>query len=321
MTAPAMPSCASGTLGSGRGRIAAREELPMQLRHHILLPLAFALCLCSATAADEKLILERKSPYNTILVTEEEDGLRVMRFSPGGARQSIVKPGDPDHLEAPYARAFPVAFAFATKPRGMLVVGLGGGTIPSFLHRRLPDLAIDVVELDPVVVEVAKSHFGFSEDATLRAHVGDGRRFVETSAAGKYDLILLDAFGSEEVPYSLVTREFLRSVRRALAPRGVVVGNVWGREDNRLYDDIVRTYRAVFDTIYIVDIAGAPNKLVIAFPWKPTLTREEIVGRACVLSGELRLRDDLGPIVERGLRLPGPDGARGRVLTDAAAPR
>jgi spermidine synthase len=292
----------------------------MHRRWHAPLALVLAFALVAPALADDRVLLERKSPYNTIRVTEDEDGLRVMRFVPGGLRQSVVKVGDPDHLEAPYLRAMPVAFVFAPRPRTMLAVGLGGGAFPTFLHRRLPALAIDVVELDPVVVEVAKSHFGFSEDATLRVHVGDGRRFVERSAK-KYDLILLDAYGGAEVPYALVTREFLRGVRRATAPGGVVVANVWGPGDNPLYDSMLRTYRAVFDTVYVLDVEDAPNRLVIALPWKSALTRDEVIGRARALTGALKLRDDLGPIVERGFRPAGPDGASARVLTDAHPPR
>jgi len=291
----------------------------MQPGRRALLALVLALPLAAPAAAEERVLLERKSEYNTIQVTEE-DGLRVMRFVPGTVRQSVVKVGDPDHLEAPYARAIPVALVFARKPRNMLIVGLGGGTIPTFLHRRLPELAIEVVELDPVVVEVAKSHFGLREDGKLRVHVGDGRRFIEQTAR-RYDLILLDAFGSAEVPHALVTREFLRSVRRALAPQGVAIGNVWGPDDNRLYESMLRTYRAVFDAVYVVDIEDAVNRLVIALPWTPALPREEVMRRARALTVTLPLREDLGPIVEHGFRLPGADGATGRVLTDAEPPR
>jgi spermidine synthase len=282
--------------------------------------LCFALVQAATAIAGERLLLERQSPYNTIRVTEDAQGLRVMRFTPDGPRQSVVKPGDPDHLEAQYARAVPVAFAFTRTPRSMLVVGLGGGTVPTFLRRRLPELEIDVVELDPVVIEVAKSHFGFREDDRLHAHAGDGRRFIEQAAA-RYDVVLLDAFGTEDIPYALATREFLQHVRRIVAPGGVVIGNVWRREENRLYDSMVRTYLEVFDAVYILELPGALNRLVIACPWKPSLPRAEVIRRSRALTDELRLRQDLGAIVERGFRAPGADGASGRVLTDAAPPK
>ena len=135
--------------------------------------LACSLALCAAAHAAEKIILESKSPYNTIVVSQDDDGFRILRFERWGARQTVVKLGDPDHLELPYARAVPIAFVFVEEPASALVIGLGGGTIPSFLRKHFPDMKIDAVDIDPAVVEVAKSHFGFREDAKMRAHVED----------------------------------------------------------------------------------------------------------------------------------------------------
>ena len=70
----------------------------MHRRWHAPLALVLAFALVAPALADDRVLLERKSPYNTIRVTEDEDGLRVMRFVPGGLRQSVVKVGDPDHL-------------------------------------------------------------------------------------------------------------------------------------------------------------------------------------------------------------------------------
>lgn len=283
-----------------------------------LLALAFvwALSLSFPAVAGEKLLLERKSSYNTILVTEDDRGMRILRFEKDGARQSVVKLGDPDHLELPYTRVTPVAFVFVEKPRDALVVGLGGGTIPGFLRKRFPDMRIDVVEIDPGVAEVARSHFGFREDARMHAYVDDGRRFIE-QAGRLYDVIFLDAFGADSVPYRLVTREFLVGVSRALTPRGVVIGNVWDRGSNPLYDSMVRTYQAVYDEVSTVDVPGANNKIVVASPRKRSLSKAELVRRARQLTRELGLRSDLGDIVERGFHRVGADGASGRILTDA----
>jgi spermidine synthase len=155
------------------------SEIRMHRRHFLALALVWALNVFLPAVAGEKLLLERKSPYNTIVVTEDDRGMRILRFEQGGARQSVVKLGDPDHLELPYVRVIPVAFVFVEKPQNVLVVGLGGGTIPGFLRKRFPDMRIDAVEIDPGVVEVARSHFGFREDARMHAHVADGRHFIE----------------------------------------------------------------------------------------------------------------------------------------------
>ncbi len=280
---------------------------------------AAALCFAGAGMAGERVLLERQSAYNNLVVTEDGQGLRSMYFGSGRARQSVVKPGDPEHLEARYARAMPVAFSYVPQPGRMLIVGLGGGTVPTFLHLKRPRIRIDVVELDPDVIAVARSHFGFRDDATLQAHAGDGRRFIEQSTV-RYDVILLDAFGTDSVPRSLTTQEFLRGVRRAMSPGGVVIGNVWGRNDNPMYDSMVRTYRAVFDEVWVLDLHDAVNKLVIACPSKSGLTREEAVRRARAVTAEFRLRTDLGDIVERGLRGVESDGDAGSVLMDAVQP-
>lgn len=292
----------------------------MMRRSHVrFFALVWALCLCGAAAGAERLLLERKSPYNTILVTEDDRGLRILRFEKDGARQSVVKLGDPDHLELPYARAIPVAFVFVEKPQNVLVVGLGGGTIPGFLRKRFPDMRIDAVEIDPGVVEVARSHFGFREDARMHAYVSDGRQFIERSGR-LYDIIFLDAFGTDSVPYQLVTREFLAGVRRALTPRGAVIGNVWGRDSNPLYDSMLRTYQAVYDEVSTVDVHGAGNKIIVASPRKRSFSKAELVRRSRQLTRELSLRSDLGDIVERGFNRVGADVAGGRILTDAGRP-
>lgn len=286
---------------------------------------AIALILCgllvgTVAGAAERILVERKSSYNTILVSENERGLRILRFEAGGALQSVVKPGDPDHLELAYARAIPVAFLYVEKPRRVLVVGLGGGTIPGFVRRRFPETHVDVVEIDPGVVEVAKSHFGFREDAKMRVHVEDGRRFIERSP-GTYDIIFLDGFGADSVPRHLTTREFHQGVRRALTERGIVIGNVWGRGVNRLYDAMVKTYQSVYDDISIVDVPASANKIVVACPYIPAMAPAELYRRARALTRDLALRTDLADIVERGHRPPGNDGASADVLTDGGAPQ
>ena len=283
----------------------------------LLIGVAVALLAFSGrAAAAERIVLERKSPFNTIFVSEDDGGLRILRFERWGARQTVVKLGDPDHLELPYARVVPIALVFVEEPASALVIGLGGGTIPSFLRKRFPDMKIDAVDIDPGVVEVAKSHFGFREDARMRAHVADGRRFVEQTQQ-RYDIVILDGFGTDSVPPHLTTREFLQSVRRLLTPRGVAVGNLWGREVNTLYDSMVKTYRSVYDDLRVIDVPASGNKILIASPRSVEMSQQEMMIRARAVTSRLSLRFDISEVVERNLRPPGNDGVAGRLLTDA----
>jgi len=270
--------------------------------------------------ADQVLVYEKASSFGTVLVTDE-NGLRVLRFERGGARQTVVKLGDPDHLELPYARVAMVSLALCDEPRRILVVGLGGGSLPMFLRKHYPTAEIDAVDIDPEVVYVAKRYFDFREDGRMRAHVGDGREFIERYRQ-PYDVIFLDAFSSDSVPAHLTTQEFLRAVRRAVKPGGVVVGNVWSRLSNPLYDSMVRTYQEVFDDLYVLEVPGAGNRILLALPRRQTLSRDELAARASRVSTAQQFRFDLGELAAQGFQHAREKNAEGRVLRDAdLAPR
>ena len=274
------------------------------------------LAALSVVACAQTVIYEKASPYNTIIVTEDRNGLRTMLFERGGGRQSVVKPGDPDHLELPYARVALVGLALCEEPRRVLVVGLGGGSLPMFLRKHYPAAAIDVAEIDPGVVDVAKQFFGFREDERTRAHVGDGRQFIE-NVRQPYDIIFLDAFGARDVPKHLTTQEFLLAVRRALVPSGVVVSNVWRPAANPLHDSMVRTHQEVFDELFILDVPGDVNNILLALPRKQPLNRSELAQLARKISAAKQFRFDLGEQVEYGFHYASRKSGPGRVLRDA----
>jgi spermidine synthase len=209
----------------------------------------------------------------------------------------------------------PIGLAFFEQPKRILIVGLGGGTIPGLLHKHYPETVIDVVDIDPDVVYVAKRFFGFSEDATMHAYAEDGRRFIERCEA-PYDVIFLDAFDADSIPYSLATREFLAAVRKALTPEGIVAANIWSSSSNPLYDSMVRTYQEVFEQLHIVDVAGVGNKILIALPERRKLGRDDVVRISGRIAKEKHFRFEMGEIAESGLRYDEKRNQRGRVLTD-----
>jgi len=285
------------------------------VRLHLCAAAFAALWVLGCTA--QTVIYEKASPYNTIIVTEDPKGMRTLLFERGGGRQSVVKPGDPDHLELPYARAALAGLALCEEPRRMLVVGLGGGSLPMFLRAHYPAATIDVAEIDPDVVDVAKRFFGFREDERMHARVGDGRQFIENARQADYDLIFLDAFSARDVPKHLTTREFLQITRRALVPNGVAVANVWRPASNPLYDRMVRTYQEAFEEVFILDVPGDVNNIFLALPRAQPLGQGELALLARKISTVKRFRFDLGELVEYGFLHAREKNPQAHVLRDA----
>jgi spermidine synthase len=238
----------------------------------------FAFCLFAR--AEETLLYKKKSEFNDIYVTQNEKGLRTLWFEEWGHQQSVVKLGDPDFIDLEYARVMPLGFTMVEEPKRVLIVGLGGGTLPMFYRKHYPQMKIDVVDLDPEVINVAKNYFGFKEDDNMKAYAKDGRKFIE-DAKEPYDIIFLDAFSADSIPYDLVTREFLQAVKKALGPKGVAVSNLWELKVNPFYYSMIRTYQDVFDDVCTVDVKhDSGNIILMASPRKDELKKDDLVARA-----------------------------------------
>ena len=280
-----------------------------------LVGLLVVVAACRPVSAAEKTLYRKNTPYTLLTITEDEQGLRTMWFGKNYAPESIVKVGDPDHVEFEYVRAMFTGLALVEEPKRVLMVGLGGGSIPSFLRKHYPKMTIDVVDIDPVVVEVAKKYFGFREDASMKVHVEDGRKFVE-KCKEPYDIIFLDAYGPDNIPYDLATKEFLQAVRRAMGPKGIVVANVWSSACNPHNANMVRTYQEVFESLSIVDLWDDSNEILVGVPRKETINREDFARRATKLSKEQKHQFDLGGYVLWGYRPANARHPQARVLLD-----
>jgi hypothetical protein len=132
------------------------------------------------------------------------------------------------HRAGPLGRIMDEVTERIAHPR-VAVIGLGGGTIAAYCDRRIE---MTFFELDPNVERVARnaSYFTYMRDAESRGCqlsvvIGDGRLRIG-EAAGKYDLIIVDAFSSDAIPVHLITTEALAVYRSRLAPDGVIAFHI-----------------------------------------------------------------------------------------------
>jgi len=270
-----------------------------------------------------KIVFQKNSLYQRILVYRDGN-IVTLRFarSPAAQIQSQADLGDLRRPTLEYSTLMFAGLLYQPEPKRVLVLGLGGGTIPREMHYYFPDAEIDVVELDPGIPPVAEAFFGFRPDDKLQVHVSDGRVFIrKRNASGNsppYDYVVLDAFSSQYIPFHLMTREFLEEVKKALTDDGVVVANVFG--NNLLFDAEFKTFLDVFGECQVYRGAVSTNAMLVSTKTLGRgLTPAEAVRRAVELQVAHGFAFDLPKVAERllpGAR-PHPDA---RVLTDDRAP-
>ena len=247
----------------------------------------------------EKLCYQAESQYHYVRVTQKA-GIRTLYFKkgPGAARQTAINLKNRLKLELEYTKIVCVGLAFVEQPQRVLVIGLGGGVIPNLLRHHFPQMRMDVVELDPMVVKVAETYFFFQNKPPTRTIVSDGRVFVRRAirAGWRYDMIVLDAYTSSYIPPHMMSKEFLEQVGCILAPGGCIVSNVHSSE--RLYDYEQRTYAAVFPQNYTFLGKKSSNAIIISKTQPGTITKADILAKAQALQKRHKFSFDLTAIVD-----------------------
>jgi len=162
----------------------------------------------------------------------EEDGVRVLQIG-GNAIQSAMRLDAPDRIELDYVRAMLAFLLFCPRPREVLTIGLGGGSMARFIHQRMPRTRVTVAEINPGVVTVARKYFHFpEEDSRLEIVIGDGAEVVPQRPAS-CDVLVVDGFVNGRPAKALCTSSFYGSAVAALRPGGALVANFMS-DDKRI---------------------------------------------------------------------------------------
>lgn len=269
----------------------------------------------------EKLLYEKNSVYQYISVVEEtvkkERYLRNQRrdYSQGGI--SLIEPDKPLFE---YTQMSFISLTFLDRePKDALFVGLGVGAMPKYFNRFYPGANVDIVEIDPDVVPAAKKYFFFSENEMMKVHVDDGRLFVKRTKK-KYDMIFLDAYQNDYIPFHLTTVEFLMEVKSKLREDGVVVANITSPFKNKFFDSMVMTYKKVFPHLYIFAGKRKRNFIFIAAAGKAAMAEEVILERAKRLQASKKFDIDLPATAARFEHSADYEWSSAKVLTDDFAP-
>ncbi|GAC1644624.1 MAG: fused MFS/spermidine synthase [Candidatus Dormibacteraceae bacterium] len=231
---------ANGASGSDLFRVLAVFAMPAAVAAAVSWrPIRFGLL----TAAMLLLSLIPIGIHPVVFQQRDFFGVHQVVKDPAGTHHSLLDGGiihgfqytDPQIRDIPaayYSRSGPVGDVFTAKQLGsaewhVAVIGLGAGSMACYAQ---PQQSWTFYEIDPVVVQIAlnPSLFTLLRDCTPKATIvlGDGRLTIARAADQSYDLIALDAFGSDSVPVHLVTREAIQLYLAKLRPGGVLLFNI-----------------------------------------------------------------------------------------------
>lgn len=191
-------------------------------------PTAGALALLAAVGLlsfGQSSPCQYESTYYCAYVEEDPDRAGGRTLWLDTLRHSYIDVDDPTHLEFSYARTMGdvlATIAPENEPLDVVHVGGGGLSLPRYLAATRPGTTSTVLEIDPLLPEIAEAELGYepSPDDGIDVVTGDARLNIAQIPDGSADLVLGDAFGGVAVPWHLTTREFLLEVREVLQPGG-----------------------------------------------------------------------------------------------------
>lgn len=190
----------------------------------------------------------------------EMDGVRSLYLG-SETVQSAMRVKAPFELELAYSRGMMMFLLFHKQPKDVLMIGLGGGSIPKYIHHFLPEMQTRVVEINPRIIQVARSHFYLPEnDEKLEVMEGDGVAYLQENS-NTTDILLLDIFDSQGVPPEMYNQAFFDTCAEALHLDGMLTVNLWGSDKN--FDIYLQRIEQSFHDRVLVLRTGRPGNIVV----------------------------------------------------------
>ncbi|MFP8953545.1 spermidine synthase [Natrialbaceae archaeon A-arb3/5] len=196
-------------------------------------------------------VYEDQTAHQQLEIVDDGD-VRTMYLD--GSRHSAMDLENPDRHVFTYTRYFHLPMLLTDEVDDadrVLFIGGGGYTGPQDFEQRY-DVTVDVVEIDSAVTDAAEEYFGLETGDDLNDHATDGRQFLQNTDE-TYDVIVLDAYKQDQVPFHLTTVEFMELVSDRLSDDGILHANVVSAPSgsgSEFYHAQHETMETVFPDVY-----------------------------------------------------------------------
>jgi len=177
--------------------------------------------------------------------------------------QSEMSLKAPHDLAIRYTQKMMAFLLFQPRPKRIVLIGLGGGSLIKFCHRRMPGTQLTAIELDPNVIAFRDAFMVPPDDERLQIIEADGAEYLENTEKG-IDALLVDAFDKTGFAPSLANREFFDNAYAKLSGNGVLVINLAGEKES--YAGLIGEAMHVFDDqVIVISVPDDGNHVLYAF--------------------------------------------------------
>lgn len=177
--------------------------------------------------------------------------------------QSEMSLKAPHDLAIRYTQKMMAFLLFQPRPKRIVLIGLGGGSLIKFCYYRLPGTHLTAIELDPNVIAFRDTFLMPPDDERLQVLEADGAEFLENTDKG-IDVLLVDAFDKTGFAPSLANREFFDNAFAKLSGNGVLVINLAGEKET--YAGLIGEAMHVFDDqVIVISVPDDGNHVLYAF--------------------------------------------------------
>ncbi len=192
----------------------------------------------------------------------ESEGLLTLYFTLSLV-QSTMQINRPDVLDLAYTRKMMAFLPFYPRPKGLLLLGMGGGSLAKFCYQHLPRADITVVEIDPDVIAFRDAFRVPVDNERFRILCADAAAYLPTHNL-RTDVIMVDAFDGLGIAPELSSPDFYAQAYNKLSANGILVMNLAG--DKAGYEDPLAQLAHCFDDrVLSLKVRDGGNQIAFAF--------------------------------------------------------
>lgn len=240
-------------------------------------------------------IVDVKSNYSHIRVRERENKRSLIFVDSKTGEEMFESLVDTNRL---YEPGFPIIKTFLgttlllhPSQNRVLILGLGGGSLVHFYQKFLPEVHLDIVEIDPAVKSIAHEYFGVNETWTTRIYSEDAFDYIHR-CEDLYDVIYLDTFLEKNLNYEsrntirLKTLDTLQMLKNRLTrDKSLIAFNII-TESARTREDI-SAIQSVFGELKIIPTPTKGNIVGISLNNVDRPNDKDLIARAAQLDARM----------------------------------